>query len=710
MTIPFETNWTSAIGDNTTTAFVLEADVFAADDVVVELETTATGARTPQTLDSDYTVSIGTGNVTVNMVTAPTTSEKIFIWRHVKHEQQAVSLTPTSGFDPNVVEQAFDRNTAQTMDLHFELLRSVRGKMGESADMVLPAVVDRANKLLGFNSIGAPIAYSSASPPIVVAANAIFDTLAAVAAADCSALNMIWVWGNSTVGKGGARWKKVGAEPSHIGKTQDAVGTWFEIAEEAIEPVAVGATGDGVADDGAIVEQTVTVAQSVGGYVLIDYMYGASTPIDIAEGTNGVIIRGTRGFSESAGSVGFRKLAGWSGDALIRVGTAAASAQTLSFTLLGCELDGNSQTGDGLQLFKCGLPWVEKCYSHHNTSGYGFRWDGCWFGRFSHNVSKYNGKTSTSAGGGYRFSHATRESSDCIQFECYANILGHRALDFDPIDLADSDIRQTDWRVYGGEYATGKFTETYDGNTMANHVAKICGDRLNFYGVKFIGGIKTVGANYESDPEDCVLIGDSGASFPTDQIYFDGACTFQYAGGSRPTANPADYSVKFAGPIGIVGFDAPIVEGIGNFIDANTLTGSPDGPVTVFCGDDDMTIIRDTNGKLQTANGAVVGWLPGAAMDQLYLRAVASGVPINIQVYDGSTRPLVKFGAGTNLTRADFTSMNPRLPPLAAEPSDLVAGLIAHADQVTWDPLALGAGGSYLVWYNGTAWRLLDAR
>lgn len=45
---------------------------------------------------------------------------------------------------------------------------------------------------------------------------------------------------------------------------------------------------------------------------------------------------------------------------------------------------------------------------------------------------------------------------------------------------------------------------------------------------------------------------------------------------------------------------------------------------------------------------------------------------------------------------------------LNSEPAVRWAGMIVRADRTTWDPLGKGSGGSYLVWYNGAAWRAPD--
>lgn len=74
--------------------------------------------------------------------------------------------------------------------------------------------------------------------------------------------------GYTTVGDGGqALYKKVAVEPSHAGKfsiTLSGGGTvWYELAEKIIRPQMFGAVGDGVTDDGLVLN-TVAAAMSAG--------------------------------------------------------------------------------------------------------------------------------------------------------------------------------------------------------------------------------------------------------------------------------------------------------------------------------------------------------------------------------------------------------------------------------------------------------------
>lgn len=48
-----------------------------------------------------------------------------------------------------------------------------------------------------------------------------------------------------------------------------------------------------------------------------------------------------------------------------------------------------------------------------------------------------------------------------------------------------------------------------------------------------------------------------------------------------------------------------------------------------------------------------------------------------------------------------------KLAVLDEEPTTPQEGVVVIADRITWDPLSKGSGGSYLTWYNGSAWKAL---
>lgn len=92
-----------------------------------------------------------------------------------------------------------------------------------------------------------------------------FGTRALAAAATIpSGQDFIQTAGYSTAGDGGgALYKRVSSEPSHAGKFQSADGAWFEIAEEVLSPLMLGAKGDGTTDDTTALNNTVAIGRPV---------------------------------------------------------------------------------------------------------------------------------------------------------------------------------------------------------------------------------------------------------------------------------------------------------------------------------------------------------------------------------------------------------------------------------------------------------------
>lgn len=133
--------------------------VFAASDLVVT-QTDADGTQTDLTLSSDFTVSLNAdqdslpgGTVTTLAVLDSGVSLTLTT---VVPATQGASLTNLGGFLPKVIEGALDRLTILIQQVNADFQRTLR--MPEVGGVVvLPPAAERANKLQGYNNVGAPL-------------------------------------------------------------------------------------------------------------------------------------------------------------------------------------------------------------------------------------------------------------------------------------------------------------------------------------------------------------------------------------------------------------------------------------------------------------------------------------------------------------------------------------------------------------------------
>jgi len=154
------TSSTSALynGDGTTVSFAVDFQFFATSELKVYKRVAATGVETLQVEGTDYDVTGGSGLTgRVDFGTAPPSTEQVHIRRESPKTQQN-DLTPSNRFPSASVERALDRAAMRDQEDSRELSRAMLGPVTDSVDMTLPSSVDRASKVLAFDSSGAPIA------------------------------------------------------------------------------------------------------------------------------------------------------------------------------------------------------------------------------------------------------------------------------------------------------------------------------------------------------------------------------------------------------------------------------------------------------------------------------------------------------------------------------------------------------------------------
>lgn len=75
----------------------------------------------------------------------------------------------------------------------------------------------------------------------------------------------------------------------------------------------------------------------------------------------------------------------------------------------------------------------------------------------------------------------------------------------------------------------------------------------------------------------------------------------------------------------------------------------------------------------------------------------------NLVIVDTDAGVSKRITVGALLTFI-LTNCTPQLEVRSSAPGAPTTGDVVVADRTNWDPAAIGSGGPYVVWYNGTAW------
>lgn len=165
MTVPAATRRSSVFtGNAVATAFPFTFKIFANTDIQV-LVTSVAGVISTAVLGSDYTVAVNVDQTVapggaVNYLVAPATGVKVVVIGALPYSQ-TLSLPGGGNFNPAAIENAFDRTEIQIQQLAASLDGSIKTPVGELAP-ALPAAAQRANRLLGFDSLGNPSVFAPA--------------------------------------------------------------------------------------------------------------------------------------------------------------------------------------------------------------------------------------------------------------------------------------------------------------------------------------------------------------------------------------------------------------------------------------------------------------------------------------------------------------------------------------------------------------------
>lgn len=154
-------------GDGATVALPFSFKVFSAADLLVVQSVVATGVETTKVLGTDYTVALNadqnaTPGGTVTMLAPAPTGTTTTLTSQVAYTQ-STDLTNAGGFYPKVINDALDRATIQIQQLSEKIGRLLGFPLSEALTTTLPGASARANKLLSFDSTGAPVVVAPAS-------------------------------------------------------------------------------------------------------------------------------------------------------------------------------------------------------------------------------------------------------------------------------------------------------------------------------------------------------------------------------------------------------------------------------------------------------------------------------------------------------------------------------------------------------------------
>ena len=169
-------------GDGSTVAFTFSFGVYETDEVLVRVETEATGALAVLTENSDYTIALPNGDGwlspggTVTLDDTYSTAYTVWLSR-VPAMAQESDWDTADALDLDDLEDDFDRSAIRDRYLWRMLQRTLRASDTETVDMNLPSAVARASTQLTFGTSGEPLCTAGVVSPDDVTTSAFWKTI-----------------------------------------------------------------------------------------------------------------------------------------------------------------------------------------------------------------------------------------------------------------------------------------------------------------------------------------------------------------------------------------------------------------------------------------------------------------------------------------------------------------------------------------------------
>jgi len=294
MTISATESRISYSGNGVTTAFAFPYPFTADADLVVIL-VDADGTETTQTLTTHYTVTgAGSSSGSVTMLTAPSATQSLVIYREVDITQETDYITGDA-FPAETHEAALDKLTQIAQQLNTGLSRAVRLPGGDTTtDVALP--LPTADYYWKWNSLGTAITFVPASSGIADAASITYSPAGTGAASrtvqarlrDRVSRNDYDTDGNFDTARATLSGRSEMVVRTEGGSTDRLLSVRLA---DFVSVKDFGAVGDGVADDTAAI-QAAHDAVSAGATLVIPFGTYMMEGIEFTKSLN-IILQGT---------------------------------------------------------------------------------------------------------------------------------------------------------------------------------------------------------------------------------------------------------------------------------------------------------------------------------------------------------------------------------------------------------------------------------